>query len=54
MTIDVTGTAEGQTEPTSFSMLLRLFDFNSAIRIVAPTNVKPLESPSFTVPTPSP
>jgi len=54
MTIDVTGTAEGQTEPTSFSMLLRLFDFNSAIRIVAPTDARPLEPPSFTVPTPSP
>jgi len=54
MTIDVTGTAEGQTEPTSVSMLLRLFDFNSAIRIVAPTDARPLEPPSFTVPTPSP
>ncbi len=54
MTIDVTGTAEGQTEPTSVSMLLRLFDFNSEIQIVAPTDARPLEPPSMTVPTPSP
>ncbi len=54
MTIDVTGAAEGQTEPTSVSMLLRLFDFNSEIQIVAPTDARPLEPPSMTVPTPSP
>lgn len=57
MTIDVTGTAEaaeGGTVPTSISMLLRLFDFNSDIRIVAPTDARPLSPPSFTIPTPVP
>ncbi len=57
MTIDVTGTAEaaeGATVSTSISMLLRLFDFNSDIRIVAPTDARPLSPPSFTIPTPVP
>ncbi|MGQ9548018.1 MAG: hypothetical protein ACUVSY_02400 [Roseiflexus sp.] len=54
MTIDVDGTAEGQTEPTSLSMLLRFYDFNSDIRIVAPTNAQPLTPPSLTIPTPMP
>jgi hypothetical protein len=54
MTIDLTGTPAGQTEPTSFSMLIRLYDFNSAIRIVAPTDARPLTPPSFTLPTPTP
>ncbi len=46
MTIDVTGTPAGQTTPTSFSMLLRLYDFNSAIRIVAPRDARPLTPPN--------
>lgn len=54
MTIDMTGTPAGETEPTSFSMLLRLYDFNSAIQIVAPANAQPLAPPSFALPTPTP
>ncbi len=46
MTIDVTGTPAGQTTPTSFSMLLRLYDFNSTIRIVAPPDARPLTPPN--------
>lgn len=54
MTIDLTGTPAGQTEPTSFSMLIRMYDFNSNIRIVAPANARPLAPPSFSLPTPTP
>lgn len=54
MTIDVSGTPAGETEPTSFSMLLRMYDFNSNIRIVAPANARPLAPPSFVLPTPTP
>ncbi len=46
LTIDVTGTPAGQTTPTSFSMLLRLYDFNSTIRIVAPPDARPLTPPN--------
>lgn len=54
MTIDLSGTPAGQTEPTSLSMLIRLYDFNSDIRIVAPTDARPLAPPSFGLPTPTP
>ncbi len=54
MTIDLSGTPEGETEPTSFGMLLRLYDFNGNIRIVAPTDARPLAPPSFVLPTPTP
>jgi predicted small lipoprotein YifL len=54
MTIDVSGTPAGETEPTSFSMLIRLYDFNSTIRIIAPANARPLAPPSFGLPTPTP
>lgn len=54
MTIDVSGTPAGETEPTSFTMLLRMYDFNSNIRIVAPASARPLAPPSFVLPTPTP
>lgn len=54
MTIDLSGTPAGQTEPTSLSMLIRLYDFNSNIRIVAPTDARPLAPPLFALPTPTP
>lgn len=54
MTIDASGTPAGETEPASFSMLLRMYDFNSNIRIVAPANARPLAPPSFILPTPTP
>lgn len=54
MTINVSGTPAGETEPTSLSMLLRFYDFNSNIRIEAPANARPLAPPSFSLPTPTP
>ncbi|MDW8215225.1 MAG: hypothetical protein RMJ55_16855 [Roseiflexaceae bacterium] len=54
MTIDLSGVAQGQTEPNVVSMLLRLYDFNSNIQIVAPANARPLTPPSFGLPTPTP
>ncbi|MCS7287780.1 MAG: hypothetical protein NZ699_01470 [Roseiflexus sp.] len=54
MTIDLSGVAQGQTEPTVVSMLFRFYDFNSNIQIVAPANARPLPTPSLIQLTPTP
>lgn len=48
MTIDMSGTPEGQTEAVSFGLLLRLYDFDADISVSAPENAQPL--PQVTTP----
>jgi hypothetical protein len=44
LTLDSEGVPEGQTEPVSYLVTVRLFDFDADITIAAPPNPSPLET----------